>query len=108
MLDHSASPGIPEAVARRLGLNPKEVSEGKTSEQVTLACSHCPNAWVARPERIRDRGYCRKCDHYICDTCATAMKAAGYVHFTRHDLLNAVMAGRTLDLTTTTVFAPRR
>ena len=43
MVDHRASPGIPEDVARQIGMDPAQVKEGKLLEAATLTCSHCKN-----------------------------------------------------------------
>lgn len=42
---------------------------GKLQEMGTYTCSHCNKIVVLNPERIRNRAYCPKCDHNICDTC---------------------------------------
>jgi len=101
MLDHTASPGIPEDTARRMGLNPREVCEGKRMEAATIACGHCPGVFIKNPDRVRERGYCRLCDHYVCDPCHAAMHAPNYVHRTRWALLdaalNAATHGRSFD-----------
>jgi uncharacterized paraquat-inducible protein A len=39
-------------------------------ESATITCSHCQTVVVLNPLRTRERGYCRKCDHYICDNPA--------------------------------------
>lgn len=39
-------------------------------ESATVTCSHCQRIVVLNPDRSRQRGYCRKCDHYICDNPA--------------------------------------
>ncbi len=61
MVDHRASPGIPEL--GRTGL----------MEMATITCTHCGVAVIMRKDRERNRHYCRACDHYICDHCATIM-----------------------------------
>ncbi len=53
-----ATPGTPEIAA------------GATFESATITCSHCHAIVVLNPDRSRDRHYCRRCDHYICDQCA--------------------------------------
>lgn len=93
MLDHTASPGLPADVARRMGLDPKLTAEGKLLEAATIACGHCPGVFIRNPDRKRARGYCRQCDHYICDGCAAAAHEPDYVHRTRWDIMNLVMAG---------------
>jgi hypothetical protein len=42
---------------------------GKLLESATVTCSHCQRVVVLNPDRSRPRGYCSKCDHYICDLC---------------------------------------
>jgi hypothetical protein len=36
-------------------------------ESATITCAHCHAVVVLNPQRTRERGYCRKCDHYVCD-----------------------------------------
>lgn len=78
MVDHQASPGISPEAARRLGIAARP--EGTVFEAKTLSCSHCRCSVVVNPDRTRDRHYCSKCDHYICDLCAFRAAQAGYVH----------------------------
>jgi len=92
LLDHSASPGIPVDIARKIGLDPKLVAEGKKVELATLACKHCGGAWIKNPDRKRPRGYCRFCDHYICDGCKADSLLPGYVHRTKEDKFEAVLS----------------
>lgn len=42
---------------------------GKRTQLVTKKCSHCPVTVIIRPERTRARGYCPKCDGFVCDAC---------------------------------------
>lgn len=80
MIDHRASPGIPPEVARQLGLDPHQVGEGKVLETSTLSCSHCGGVVMLNPARRRERAYCHKCDHYICDGCAFLAAQPTYMH----------------------------
>lgn len=80
MIDHRASPGLPEDIARATGLDPALAGEGKLLEHATLTCSHCKAAVIKNPLRTRERAYCAKCDHYICDFCAAEARHADYVH----------------------------
>ena len=82
MIDHRASPGLPEDVARNVGLDPKYAGEGKLFEAATLTCSHCKCAVIKNPLRTREREFCMKCYHYICDFCAAAARHPDYVHTT--------------------------
>lgn len=57
MIDHRASPGLP---APGMG-------EGQLYETATITCVHCQTVVILSPTRTRARGYCQKCDHYVCD-----------------------------------------
>lgn len=46
-------------------------------EAATLTCSHCQQQLIRNPSRIRDRGYCPKCDHYVCDACEAHRSRTG-------------------------------
>lgn len=39
-------------------------------EAATLTCAHCQLTQWKNPTRVRPRGYCSKCDDYICDKAA--------------------------------------
>lgn len=80
MVDHRASPGLPEDVARASGYDPKLAGEGKLFEADTMTCSHCKVSVIKNPLRTRDRGHCFSCNHYICDICAIAARQPDYVH----------------------------
>lgn len=81
MIDHRASPGIPEDIARKIGLDPMFAGEGKLLEAATLTCSHCKIAVVKNPFRTREREMCTKCGHhYICDFCAAEARQPDYCH----------------------------
>lgn len=67
LMDHSASPGIPDAVLVAQGLPPGVGQE--RFESATFTCSHCEVIVVLNPDRSRSRGFCRKCEHYVCDPC---------------------------------------
>lgn len=45
------------------------LSGGGLVEVPILTCSHCQKQLIVNPGRTRDRGYCPKCDNYICDEC---------------------------------------
>jgi hypothetical protein len=81
LVDHSASPGLPEAVARSAGYDPVWCREGKRFETATLTCSHCQSCVVPNHFRIRERAHCMKCNHYICDACHYLTTLPDYVHF---------------------------
>jgi hypothetical protein len=80
-IDHRASPGLSEEVAKKAGYDPFLCREGKVFEAATKACRHCRSVVIMNPERKRVRNYCVKCSNgYICDLCAEAMRQPGYVH----------------------------
>ena len=88
MIDHRASPGLPEDLARWLGLDPKQSGEGKLLESATLTCSHCKVVVVKNPLRTRERANCAKCgNHYICDLCHAEMQKPGYSHLIFENLI---------------------
>lgn len=68
LIDHTASPGltaadvagVPGAVA---------VPGGSTFERDLQQCNHCQRVIKLDPRRVRPRGECPKCDHYVCDWC---------------------------------------
>jgi len=67
LIDHRASPGLtPEQMA---GFDSPIVAGGDIYESPLITCGHCRTAVVLNPQRTRDRGYCQKCDHYLCDEC---------------------------------------
>lgn len=45
-------------------------NHGGVVESATVTCSHCQQVVVLNPLRTRERGYCAKCDHYVCDNPA--------------------------------------
>lgn len=66
MIDHRASPGT------------AEVGEGQLFEAATITCSHCQAVVIISPTRTRPRGYCAKCDHYICDKIECHLRCAPF------------------------------
>jgi len=64
-IDHSASP---ETLA---------VPEEQKAVFRTSTCSHCGAVVVQNPQRQRERGYCPKCDHFICEACVAVRHATG-------------------------------
>lgn len=81
IVDHSASPGLPEDIARLAGYDPKLCTEGKIFEAATLTCAHCKTALVKNQFRIRERASCFKCGgQYICDYCHMKSKDPLYSH----------------------------
>ena len=81
MIDHRASPGMPEDVLRQAGISMPVVGEGKLFEADVLVCAHCGQNSLRNPDRTRERGSCQKCSGlYICDLCEWASRQPGYIH----------------------------
>jgi hypothetical protein len=80
LIDHRASPGVPADIARAEGFDPAFMGEGKVLEVPTLACAHCGSGVVLNPQRTRHRGYCSKCDAYVCDGCHYLTTLPDYQH----------------------------
>lgn len=99
LIDHRASPGVPEDIARKNGFDPKLMGEGKILETATIHCVHCKGTVVKNPMRIRDRGYCPKCDGYICDHCDAKRNAPEYVHASGEAVCDAIQESAQRGLT---------
>ena len=57
------------------------VPAGTIFEAPTITCSHCQVIVVMNPARTRPRGYCRKCDHYICDKVECNLECRSFKKF---------------------------
>lgn len=75
MVDQRAGEGVDRDLARAGGAMP--IGNGVMMEVPTLTCSHCQKVLIVNPGRTRDRGYCPKCDHYVCDECEAARVVSG-------------------------------
>jgi hypothetical protein len=94
LVDHGASPGIPEWMARMAGYDPALARGGKRFEAKTLCCAHCKVHVVPNPQRT-ERASCPKCaHHYICDVCAFRMSQPDYVHSPFEQKLDHALSGR--------------
>jgi hypothetical protein len=95
MIDHRASPGLPEKVAIASGYDPKLCGEGKLFEAATLTCGHCKVSVVKNPLRTRARETCEKCSHhYICDICAFKMTLPDYSHLPYDKVIDMTLNGQ--------------
>jgi hypothetical protein len=94
LVDHGASPGIPEWMARMAGYDPMLARGGKRFEAKTLCCAHCKVHVVPHPQRT-ERASCPKCGHhYICDVCAFRMSQPDYVHSPFEQKLDHALSGK--------------
>jgi hypothetical protein len=97
MIDHRASPGIPEDIARLSGYDPALCGEGKLFETATLSCAHCRGVVIKNLLRTREREFCMKCGgRYICDVCAFNAAQPGYVHAPFDKVLDQVLTDAAL------------
>jgi hypothetical protein len=69
LIDHRESEGLNPTQARHAGFSAMPVGRGAMFESPTINCSHCERLVVLNPDRTRSRGYCPKCDRYVCDQC---------------------------------------
>ena len=67
IIDHRASPGLTREQVG--GFDAPVVGEGEVFESPIITCSHCQATVVLNPDRSRSRGWCPKCDKYLCDEC---------------------------------------
>jgi hypothetical protein len=76
VIDHRDSPGLSAADVAHLP-GAMAVEAGAVLERDVQICTHCERAVVLEPLRVRDRGFCPKCNHYICDGCETIRVKTG-------------------------------
>lgn len=75
MIDNRAGGTVPDEIVTLAGM---PVGSGRgLFEAPTYTCSHCQVVVVLNPIRTRERAYCPKCDHNICDGCGAARAANG-------------------------------
>ena len=90
LVDHRASPGLPEDMARRMGGK----SGSNVIEQATLTCCHCRAVVLKNPFRQRERSNCAQCGfRYLCDLCAGKTREAGYVHMSCEAIVEKALKG---------------
>lgn len=77
LIDHRNSPGITPQEAAKAGKGTVPIGKGTMFESATINCSHCSSLIVLNPDRSRSRGYCPKCDHYVCDGCESVRAVTG-------------------------------
>jgi len=94
-VDHRASPGLPEKLARQMGYEPSLVGEGKLLEAATLMCEHCHQIAIKNPLRSRERFSCMECGGaYICDLCNVERLRPDYVHTPFKRIVDLVATGK--------------
>ncbi len=77
LIDHRAGAGVDSGLAQSVGPEAIAVRPGGVFESATITCSHCQRQVVLNPDRTRERGYCPKCDRYVCDGCEALRVMSG-------------------------------
>jgi hypothetical protein len=81
LIDHRASPGLPDHIAAASGFDPMSTRGGRMFEAATLTCKHCKTTVIKNPYRARERHTCARCSHgFICDECALEARMPDYDH----------------------------
>lgn len=94
LIDHSNSPGIPDALAakwRRMGV--AVAGPGEKLEVQTFTCRHCQAIVVINPERQRERNVCRKCMAIVCDKPSCVLECTPFAA-----IIERAMSGRAVQL----------
>ncbi len=76
-IDHRESPGFTPEQAKEARWGKTMPVGSKQFKLVTYKCCGCEAMIVVRPERTRERTWCRACDAFMCDGCAWALKITG-------------------------------
>lgn len=79
LIDHRDSPGVPHEILAATGKVWPQVSKGQTFESATVTCAHCNTIVILNPNRTRERGYCQKCDQYVCDNPGCSQDCRSFV-----------------------------
>lgn len=75
MLDNRNNQGMSEEATIKAGL--PIIAQSGLFEASTITCNHCNVIVVINPERTRERPFCVKCNHYICDKCKSIQVVTG-------------------------------
>ena len=77
LIDNRESPGVSDAMLHAVWPPLPPGAGCGMFEAPTITCSHCQRVVILNPLRTRDRAYCRKCDHYVCDGCGVVLIQSG-------------------------------
>jgi hypothetical protein len=91
LIDHSQSPGVDAHPDPRMRLDSPIVAAGSVYESATITCCHCATIVVLNPQRTRARGYCAKCDHYVCDQPGCNAECSPFQKTLDHALTSAAL-----------------
>lgn len=67
LIDNRCNEGVPDEIVVAQGL-PPGAGRG-VFEEACYTCSHCEAQVIKNRERTRPRGFCKGCNHVICDDC---------------------------------------
>jgi hypothetical protein len=73
LIDNRDSPGVKPGDIPSRGDVPF-VSASTMYEAPTYTCSHCQRVVWMNPDRTRERAFCRRCNHVLCDGCGKLME----------------------------------
>jgi hypothetical protein len=90
LIDHRNSPGLTPDLVGHDGSRTPIVGKGQLYESATITCAHCQVIVILNPLRTRARGYCQKCDAYICDRPACHLACTPF-EAVIDEILNAAM-----------------
>lgn len=93
LIDHRAGPGMPAGFIEQSGIPARG---GSMVEMATLTCAHCRGLSIKNPWRQRERGYCAKCDAYICDSCVAIAREPDYQHLPFSRVIDLVKEGKAI------------
>lgn len=100
VMDNRTNAGVPDEVVISQGL-PPGAGRG-LFEEACYTCSHCERVVVKNRQRTRPRGFCKKCNHVICDECEGRYVASGHAcvpyKAAAEELRNALEKGNTQEI----------
>ena len=76
IMDNRVNSGVPDDIIVAQGL-PVGAGRG-VFECAFYTCSHCEGTVVKNSQRTRPRGFCKKCNHIICDSCEVKYVSSGH------------------------------
>ena len=92
IIDNRESPGVPQILTPSGPQAAPFVPQSQVMEMATVTCAHCNRVVVLNPERTRPRGFCVKCNHYICDEPGCGLECRPFKQFI-DDYLEAASKG---------------
>lgn len=74
LIDNLYSPGVTADLVHASGKDAPIVGPDEKFESATVTCLHCGVVVILNPDRKRPRGYCAKCDGYVCDKASCGVE----------------------------------